>query len=107
LASAPQQPHILMALAQVMHLDGEYAAAADTYRRALALLPDDVATRKNLGACLLEMGERDAGEASIRAAVQTAPQLEGPAVISLAAASYGRFFLRPSTAANFLHGKKG
>ena len=105
LAAAPRQPQILAALAQVMHLDGEYAAAADSYRRALALRPDDVAARKNLGACLLEMGERDAGEASIRAAVQAAPQLTGPAMISLAAASHGRFFLRPSAAANFLQGK--
>jgi Tfp pilus assembly protein PilF len=107
LAAAPQQPQILAALAQVTHLDGEYAAAADIYRCALALRPDDVAARKNLGACLLEMGERDAGEASIRAAIQAAPQLTGPAIISLAAASYGRFFLRPSAAVNFLHGKKG
>jgi tetratricopeptide (TPR) repeat protein len=107
LAAAPQHPHVLAALAQVMHLDGDYAAAADTYRRALALRPDDAAARKNLGACLLEMGEREAGEASMRTAIRAAPQLTGPAIISLAAASYGRFFLRPSAAANFLHGNKG
>lgn len=102
LTAAPQRHDILAALAQVMHLDGEYAAAADIYRRALALRPDDVAARKNLGACLLEMGERDAGEASIRAATRAAPQLAGPAIISLAAASHGRFFLLPSAAAKFL-----
>jgi tetratricopeptide (TPR) repeat protein len=102
LAAAPQRHDILAALAQVIHLDGEYAAAADLYRRALALRPDDVAARKNLGACLLEMGERDAGEASLRAATRAAPQLTGPAIISLAAASHGRFFLRPSAAATFL-----
>jgi len=105
--AAPRHPHILAALAQVMHLDGEYADAADIYRRALALRPGDAATLKNLGACLLEMGERDAGEASIRAAIRAAPQLVGPAIISLAEASHGRFFLRPSAAANFLYGSKG
>jgi Tfp pilus assembly protein PilF len=105
LAAAPQHPDIHLALAQVTHLDGEYAAAAESYRRALALRPDDAAARKNLGACLLEMGERHAGEASIREAIRVAPQLTGPAIISLAAASRGRFFLRPSSAANFLRTK--
>ena len=102
-AAQPHHPVILAALAQVIHLDGEYALAADTYRRALALQPGDAAARRNLGACLLEMGERDAGEASLRAAIRTAPHLTGQAIISLAAASHGRVFLRPSAAAKFLH----
>jgi tetratricopeptide (TPR) repeat protein len=103
-AAAPQRPEILAALAQVTQLDGEYAAAADTYRRALALRPEDAMVRKNLGTCLLEMGERDAGEASVRAAVRAAPQLAGAAMFSLAAASHGRFFLRWSKAEEFLRG---
>ena len=40
---------VLVALARVMALDGEYAAAADLYRRALELRPDDALTRINLG----------------------------------------------------------
>ena len=102
LAAAPERHDALIALAKVMALDGEYAAAADTYRRALGLRPDDAMTRNNLGICLLEMGERDAGEANLRAAMRGDPHTVGRAITSLAAASHGRFFLRPSAAAKFL-----
>lgn len=105
-AAAPERHDALLALAKVMALDGEYAAAADLYRRALGLRPDDAMTRNNLASCQLEMGERDAGEASLRAVAGCAPQLAGMAITSLAAASHGRFFLRPSAAAKFLRIEK-
>jgi Tfp pilus assembly protein PilF len=60
LAAAPERHDALIALAKVTALDGEYAAAADLYRRALGLRPDDASTRNNLGICLLEMGDRRA-----------------------------------------------
>ena len=101
-AAAPERHDALVALAGVMALDGEYSAAADLYRQALAQRPDDAATRIGLGACLLEMGERDGGEAALRAATGGAAQMAGPAITALAAASRGRFFLRPSAAAKFL-----
>jgi Flp pilus assembly protein TadD len=106
LAVAPGRHDALTALAKVMALDGEYAAAADLYRRALGLRPDDAASRNSLGMCLLEMGERSAGEASLRTASRDAPQLAGQAITSLASASHGRFFLRPSAAAKFLNSEK-
>ena len=102
LAAAPERSDVLAALARVMALDGEYAAAADLFRRALGLRPDDVMSRNNLGLCLLEMGQREAGEASLRAVARGAPQIAGLAITSLATASHGRFFLRPSAAAKFL-----
>jgi len=102
LAAAPARHDALLALAKVMALDGEYAAAADLYRRALALQPDDTATRISLGKCLLELGERDAAEATLRAATRGSAQLAGPAIMALAAGPHGRFFLRPSAAAKFL-----
>jgi hypothetical protein len=102
----PQRPRgrhdVLAELARVIMIDGEYATAADIYRRALALRPDDAATRANYGVCLMEMGERDAGEASIREAARGMPQMTGRAIMSLAMPSHGRFFLRPSRAAKFL-----
>ncbi len=104
LKGAPGRPDILMGLAQVLLLDGEYAAAADTFRRVLGLQPDDAVARADFGRCLLEMGERDAGEASIRMATRERPQMFGRAVMSLAMSSRGRFFLRPSAAAKFLRG---
>lgn len=101
-AVAPQRHDVLAALARVLAQDGEYDTAADLFRRALGQRPDDAATRSSLGACLLEMGERDAGEASLRTAARGGPQMVGQAITTLASASHGRFFLRPSDAAKFL-----
>ena len=80
-------------------LDGEFAAAADLYRRALQLRPEDAVSRIDLAKCLLEIGEREAGEAALRAATGSAAELAGLAITALAATSRGRFFLRPSAAA--------
>jgi tetratricopeptide (TPR) repeat protein len=106
LAVTPERPDALAALATVMSLDGEYAAAADLFRHVLRLRPDDAMSRNTLGACLLEMGERDAGEASLRAATRSAPQTAGLAIMLLAGASHGRFFLRRSDAAKFLNAER-
>jgi len=101
-AAEPGRHEALVALGKVLALDGDYAGAADLYRHALGLQPDDVVTRINLGKCLLEMGEREAGEAALRTATRGSAQLSGQAMIALAAAPHGRFFLRPSGAAKFL-----
>ena len=106
LAAAPGRPDILAALARVMLLDGEYASAADAYRHVLALRPDDAMTRANFGVCLLEMDDREAGEANLRSVTRGRPQMLGRAIHSLAAASHGRFFLRPSAVDKFLRGEK-
>jgi tetratricopeptide (TPR) repeat protein len=106
LAATPERPDALAALATVMALDGEYAAAADLFRRVLRLRPDDAMSRHTLGACLLEMGERDAGEASLRTAIRGAPQTAGLAIMLLAGSSHGRLFLRRSDAATFLNAEK-
>jgi Flp pilus assembly protein TadD len=102
LAATPERHDALLALAKVVGLDGEYGAAADLYRRALGTRPDDIVTRNNLGICLLEMGQRDAGESSLRAATRGVRQAAGQSITALASASHGRFFLRPSAAAKFL-----
>lgn len=105
-ADAPQRYDVLAALARVLAQDGEYPAAADLFRRALALQPDDPVARSSFGACLLEMGERDEGEANLRLAARGGPQMAGRVIATLASASHGRFFLRPSDAAKFLHADK-
>jgi len=106
LVMAPEQQDARGALAKAMVLDGEYAAAADVFRHMLGRQPDDAMSRNNLGACLLELGQRDAGEAAMRAALRSAPQLAGRVITSLASASHGRFFLRPSAALKFLRAEK-
>lgn len=102
---APSRTDILTELARVMLLDGDYDAAADAFRHALALQPDDAMTRADLAACLLEMGQRDAGEAALRAAARGRPQMLGRSVYALAMSSHGRFFFRPSALAKFLADK--
>jgi predicted Zn-dependent protease len=100
--TSPDRHETLVALAKVLVLDGDYRGAADLYRNALALRPEDVMTRLNLGKCQLEMGERDAGESTLRAAIRNAPPLAGRAILALAAAPHGRAFLRVADAAAFL-----
>ena len=74
---APGRPDILTELARTLLFDGEYAAAADAFRHALALRPEDSLTRANLAACLLEMGERNGGEATLRSVLRGRPHMLG------------------------------
>ncbi|MGZ6020962.1 MAG: tetratricopeptide repeat protein [Phenylobacterium sp.] len=102
-AAAPGRRDVALGLAQVMALDGEYAPAAELFRQALAARPDDTATRIELAKCLLELGQREAGEAALRtAAAGGAVEPDGPAILALASTPHGRLFLRPSAAAKFL-----
>ncbi|WP_283807654.1 tetratricopeptide repeat protein [Bradyrhizobium sp. LTSPM299] len=104
--AAPGRPDILAALARILLFDGDYAAAADAFRQLLRLHPDDAMTRADLATCLLEMGERDAGEAELRKALSSGPQMLGRTTIALANSSHGRFFFRPSAVAKFLQHDK-
>ncbi|WP_128929411.1 tetratricopeptide repeat protein [Bradyrhizobium guangxiense] len=101
-AAAPGRTDILTELAGVEFLDGAYKDAAETYRHALGLRPDDAPSRANLAMCLLEMGERNRGEAALRAVLRGRPHMLSRAAFALAASSHGRFFFRPSAAAKFL-----
>ncbi|MGZ5875974.1 MAG: tetratricopeptide repeat protein [Bradyrhizobium sp.] len=103
--AAPGRPDILTALARVLLLDGEYAAAADVCRHALGLRPDDAMTRADLAACLLEMGERDAAKPTCvwRCAAGPRCWVEPPSRLPLrrtAASSFARARLRNSCGAN-------
>jgi len=99
--AAPERRDAAIALGRVMALDGETAAAVDLFRLALSSLPRDPLVCIELGKCLLDLGERESGEAMIRAGSR-GPAQWGPALRSLAAGAYGRMFLRPSSAARFL-----
>jgi tetratricopeptide (TPR) repeat protein len=105
LAAAPQSHNALTAMAGLLALEADHGAAVDHYRRALLARPDDAMTRIALARSLLEIGDRAAGEAALRAAARGDPQLGRLAMTALAAASHGRFFLRPSAAASFFDAK--
>jgi predicted Zn-dependent protease len=97
----------LSALARVMSSDGDFAAAASLYQRALDLRPDDGLMRIAVGKCLLELGDRRNGEASLRAAVLGDSHLLGTAIEAMAATPHGRFFLRTGDAAKYLEAALG
>ena len=54
---------------------GDFAAAIRDYRAVLALRPDTLAARVNLGAALAHTGQLDAAIAQYQAALRLAPQL--------------------------------
>ncbi|MDN5000763.1 tetratricopeptide repeat protein [Bradyrhizobium sp. GCM10027634] len=100
--AAPGRPDVLTELGRVLIIDGDYSSAAEAYRHALALRPDDLLSRANLATCLLEMGDRNRGEAALRSILRGRPQMLGRVAFTLATTSHGRFFFRPSEAASFL-----
>ena len=100
--AAPGRPDILVELAWVQFLDGDYAEAAGTYKHALGLRPEDTQTRANLAMCLMEMGDRAGAEAALRTVVRGRPHLLSRAAYTMVVSSHGCFFFRPSDAAKFL-----
>ncbi len=84
----------------------EYQAAADLFRRCLMRKPDDVSTLLGLGHCLLELGQRDAGDECFRKVARVDPKRYGAALAALVNSGRSRFWLKPSAAARFLRGTK-
>ena len=84
----------------------EYQAAADLFRRYLMRNPDDVSGWLNLGHCLLELGQSDAGYDCFRTAARGEPKRYGSALASLVNSGRSRFWLKPSAAQRFLRGPK-
>lgn len=103
-AAEPTHHDALMALAGAMIWDGDYARAADLYRRALAIRPLDD-TRIRLGKCLLELRQREEAEALFRTAAHGLSKMAAPSVIAMVSASHGRIFLQPSAALDFLRAR--
>jgi Flp pilus assembly protein TadD len=99
--AAPGRHDILTELAWVLYRDGDYAAAADIYRHALGLRPDDTMARGNLARCLLEMGQREGGEAALRSVLAGRPNMLSRTAYVMATSAHGRFFFRPSAAAKY------
>jgi tetratricopeptide (TPR) repeat protein len=105
LASAPGHPGALYGLGTALMDGGEFAAAADRFRQALARDPGYAQARLSLGTCLLELGRWDEAIECLRAVVKAAPQLYTKALQTLVTAGRGRFWLKPSAAAEMLRPK--
>ena len=83
-------------------MDGEMPMLPLTSGTCLRSGPAMPSHAINLDVRQLEMGQREEGEASLRAAVRSAPQAAGIVIMALASASHGRFFLTLSEALKFL-----
>jgi tetratricopeptide (TPR) repeat protein len=103
LSIVPNSPDALYGMAKALQEVGGNQAAADYFRRYLMTAPGDEAAWLSLGHCLLELGQLDAGYECFRTAARGDPRRYGNALNSLAAAARGRFWLRPSEAARFMH----
>jgi tetratricopeptide (TPR) repeat protein len=106
LGIVPDSLDALFGTAKSLQGLGEYQAAADYYRRCLIATPDDESTLLNLGHCLLEAGQIEAGYECFRTAARGDAKRAGHALASLATSSRGRFWLKPSRALQFLRGDK-
>ncbi len=89
-------------LARALMLTGRAQEAVAPLRKAAAREPVYVLAAMELGKLLLELGERDEGEAAFKRAVAAEPRLAGMAGVMLAAAPNGRAFLHPDALKQFL-----
>jgi tetratricopeptide (TPR) repeat protein len=103
---APNSAAGLFGIAKAHQSLGEAATAATYYRRCLVLTPEDSACWLNLGHCLLQLGEIEAGYDCFRAAARGDPKRYGKALTSLAASGRGKLWLKPSAAARFFAPKR-
>ena len=104
LAINPANPDALHGFGILSMNSGDYRRAAELYRRAVSVNADDTVARIMLGNCLLELGDRDAAHALLRAASARGGEFYGKAIQAMVSSGRGRFWLRPSAAAKFLKG---
>ncbi len=104
LAIAPVNPGAVKGMTSVLMHEGDYAQAAELFKRAIAAHPEEASARIGLGICLLELGQTDAAYACLRAGIGKGGRFE-TALKAIVSSGRGRFWLRPSRAAEFLKGK--
>ena len=106
LANSAGSPEALFGLAKAHQAVGDNAAAAGYFRQCLMSRPNDADMWLQLGYCLLELGDRAAGYECFRSATRADPQNYGNALSALVKSGRGRFWLKPSEAAQYFEGAK-
>jgi tetratricopeptide (TPR) repeat protein len=71
----------------------DYEAAADAYRKALAIKPDHAEAALNLGIVLQESGDPETAMEAYRTAYRLRPEMFGSIAMALTSASHGRLWL--------------
>jgi tetratricopeptide (TPR) repeat protein len=100
----PNSPDALFGMGKSHQEVGENREAAGFFRRYLTIRPNDAGAWITYGHCLLEQGELDNGYACFRTAARGSPQRYARALGSLIASGHGRFWLKPSAAAQYMLG---
>ena len=103
----PASPVALYGMAKALQELGNNQAAETYFRRYLITMPGDQNAWLSLGHCLLELGQSESGYECFRMAARGNARRYGEALTSLAAATRGRLWLKPSAASRFLRGEKG
>jgi tetratricopeptide (TPR) repeat protein len=98
---APRSAAALFGLGKAYRDNGEIAPASDYFRRALVVRPDDPAIWLEFGLALQELGQAEPARDALRRAARGERKQYDRALNSLVASSHGRFWLRPSAAAQF------
>jgi tetratricopeptide (TPR) repeat protein len=106
LSIVPNSADALFGMAKAHQEIGENEVAAGYFRSYLMLRPSDTKAWINLGHCLLELGQRDAGYDCFRTVARSHPEYYAETLGALASSGRGRFWLRPSAAASFLRDPK-
>jgi tetratricopeptide (TPR) repeat protein len=99
---SPGSPQALFGMAKAHRDTREDQAAADYFRRYLTAAPDDQNGWLYLANCLLNLRQTEAAYDCFRTAARGDPRRYGTALVSLAGAGRGRFWMRPSAAARFM-----
>lgn len=98
---APRSAEALVGMGEAHRDVGEIEPAAAYFRRALAIRPDDAGIWLALGLSLQELGQVDAARDALRHAARGERKRYDEALNSLVASGHGRFWLKPSAAAQF------
>ena len=106
LSTHPGHPSALCGLGRAQMARGDLDRALQNFRQAMANNPSEGRARFLTAHCLFDLGRPDEAIECLRALVAWAPQSFGGAVRTCVEAGKGRFWLKPSAAANALGFKR-
>jgi tetratricopeptide (TPR) repeat protein len=107
LAADPGHPAALRGLGRVRLARGEFDRALEKFREAMVSNPSDDRAQFLMALCLFELGRPTEAIDCLRALVAQTPRSFGGALKTCVEAGKGRFWLKPSAAAEALGFKRG
>jgi len=106
LGVAPDHADALYGMGLVLLDAGEFALAAEQFQHALAANPSDWQSHVLLAGCCLEQGQPGVARSLLRQATRGGPRFYEQALKVISSSSRGRFWLKPSAAAEFFSGRR-